>query len=196
VSNHPDNTTAKIYFAYNHDPAAAMIKNDPAVWDEKIKELKRAGEKLNGEKKRMNDKIAADEKGAAALKWFKKKDDPEDALSKIEKEITSNGRSNKYAQWFLNSSEYKTWFEALRRQGDDDVQFQAPNSARILWISGPFGMGKTTLAYVIWTCMGTLLTSIQTSSLAQPESTREYTSSRRVSARGPLFLLRPRQLKT
>ncbi|KAI4940386.1 hypothetical protein J4E86_011020 [Alternaria arbusti] len=127
--------------------AAAMIKNDPAMWDEKIKELKRVGEKLNGEKKRMNDKIAADEKGAAALKWFKKKDDPEDALSKIEKEITSDGRSNQYAQWFLDSSQYKTWFEALRRQGDDDVQFQAPSSARILWISGPFGMGKTTLAH-------------------------------------------------
>lgn len=153
VSDHLDNTAVNALIADKHNLAAALMKNDPAMWDEQVKSLKRAGERLSGQRKRMNDTIAADEKVAATLKWFKKYDHPETMLRNIEKEITSDGRSKDYAQWFLNSDEYKTWFEALCHHGDNDVQSQLRRPARILWITGSYGMGKTTLVYVVPACM-------------------------------------------
>jgi len=30
-----------------------LMKNDPAMWDEQVKSLKRAGERLSGQRKRM-----------------------------------------------------------------------------------------------------------------------------------------------
>ena len=131
--------------AYVHKIAVALMKNDPDVWAERVKDLKQRGEDLSGARKRINDREAAESKVAAALRWIRSSTDPETTPSNIEREITSDGRSKNYAQWFLDSNEYEAWFGAFCCRDDNDLQPEVPHSPRILWISGFYGMGKTTI---------------------------------------------------
>ncbi|KAI4639135.1 uncharacterized protein J4E78_010995 [Alternaria triticimaculans] len=130
--------------------AVALVKNDPEVWEKQMKDLKTLAETLTRMRKRISERAATNKEVAAALMWIKKNDDPEDALSKIEKDITSGGRSKNYAQWFLHTLEYQTWFEAFSHQFSDDAQPGESHPARVLWISGFFGMGKSTILHRIF----------------------------------------------
>ncbi|KAI4906472.1 hypothetical protein J4E90_010546 [Alternaria incomplexa] len=108
-----DKLSDKSKWSQMKQKAVALMKNDPDAWAEQVKDLKQRGENLSGARKRINEREAAESKVAAALRWMRSSTDPEATPSNIEREITSDGRSKNYAQWFLDSNEYEAWHRIL-----------------------------------------------------------------------------------
>jgi spore cortex formation protein SpoVR/YcgB (stage V sporulation) len=125
--------------------AATTFKNPTVVWDDMVKDIKRVRDTLSRRRKGIEEEEALGDKVAKILEWIKQKDDPEQSMSKIETEVTSEGRSETYAQWFLNLHEYRAWSEGFRKREDMETQSE-PVSPRVLWIKGFYGTGKTTIA--------------------------------------------------
>jgi hypothetical protein len=119
------------------------LANGLGAWEMEAARLKTQRTNLSIQRKTLEDSIAAHENDTKIVKWIKKEGDPEQTLGDIEKEVTSKGRHEKRAQWFLESTDFEDWFQSLRC--GQDIQ----TSKRVLWIKGYYGTGKTTIVYVV-----------------------------------------------
>lgn len=95
-------------------------------------------------KDRLEKKLSADEHTVKVLKWIKEDSDPEQSLASIKKTVTSEGRHEKCAEWFLDGPEFGNWYNAAQTLGSQHKS----KSKQVLWIRGGYGTGKTTILSV------------------------------------------------
>jgi predicted NACHT family NTPase len=132
-------TTSSVYHSNTkYIVAVNVLRNDPARWEQEVRSLKSLRSNLSIERKLFDEKVAAQEDFRKYLQWIKKDDDPEQTLGEIE-EYVNPQRYEQYAEWFLSSAAFVAWSEAFQ-----DLE-HCGTSKRALWISGPYGTGKTTI---------------------------------------------------
>ena len=118
------------------------------TWQEQAEELKDHRTKWTVRRKVMEEKLSRLEYTGKVLDWIKSDDDPEQSWRALSDRITSEGRHNDSASWILKNQTFKAWsqnfdpFEPSVSTASDIV------SKHVLWISGSYGVGKTTIVYV------------------------------------------------
>lgn len=117
----------------------AKLTNKTLDWESKASDVKRNRTRWATKKKAIEDKLSFDENVQKVLAWIRKDDDPELPLESIRKTVTSEGRYEEAAQWFLDRDEFATWNTTSQTLPEK----QKPK--RVLWVKGPYGTGKTTI---------------------------------------------------
>jgi hypothetical protein len=115
-----------------------VLLNDPARWEQEVRSLKSLRSELSIERKLIDESVAAQESFKKYLQWIKKDDDSEQSLEDIEDYVNPQ-RYTRNAEWFISSPEFVSWSKSFA----DPNAFKQPT--RALWISGPYGTGKTTI---------------------------------------------------
>jgi flagellar biosynthesis GTPase FlhF len=116
------------------------------VWKSDMEVLRMHRGDFTARKKEMDEKLARAKQDEEIIQWIKKKGDPERLLHEIEEQVTSRGRYKNTANWFSTRPEYKLWWVSLEATEDSSEQ------KRALWLSGPYGYGKTTIMFVSTSC--------------------------------------------
>ena len=115
------------------------MTNKILEYDLRLATLKDYKSRWASKKKLMEETLASEKEIADMLEWLKKKGDPETPLMDIGSKVTSEGRYPSCAQWILRSNEFQDW---SRRWFPQERQ---TSSKRMIWVSGPYGTGKTTI---------------------------------------------------
>ena len=126
-------------------------------WQELLEELKDHRAKWAADKKIIEEKLSCLELVGDVLGWIKSKDDPEQSLKGLSKRTTSEGRHKDSASWILDDQTFKAWSQNFYpcQPSVSDIP-----SKRVLWLSGSYGVGKTTIVYVEPLTLRSLLNSI------------------------------------
>jgi len=123
-------------------------------WASQAAELKILREVVTADRKRMEEKLTTDDNVANVLKWIKKEDDSEPSLMEVRAKVTSDGRYDQAAQWFVQSQGFQDWVSPLHHEDSQE-------SKRVLWLRGAYGTGKTTILSVFSPRTLSVLTSTQ-----------------------------------
>lgn len=118
------------------------MTNKILAYEDRLAKLKDHKSMWASKKKLMEERLASEKGIAEVLEWIKKKDDPEEPLRKIGSKVTSEGRYPNCAQWILRSNEFQNWSRRWFPQEEKGL------AKRMIWVSGPYGTGKTTIMYV------------------------------------------------
>ena len=125
----------------------AKLSDEVTSWEAGIKTLKSIRGNLASKKKLIEDKVLEIREINDVLKWIKHDDDREPGQNVIAGRMPSEKQYGDYAQWFLSSPdspEFQAWTEEIKTPKDNQSSKQA------LWLTGPYGTGKTTVLYVLF----------------------------------------------
>ena len=117
------------------------------AWESDAKEIKRQKNKWTGMKKDLENKLLTDKTVVEVQKWIKKGSDPEPQIDTIKRRVMPDGKYKDAAQWFLATSQFKTWYDNFQKPESP------PAAKRVLWLRGTYGTGKTTLLYHTYTAL-------------------------------------------
>jgi hypothetical protein len=149
-------------------------------------------------KKTIESNISNREENYKILDWINKDKYHEGKVLDIEKQVTSDGRHKDYAQWFLDTTEYTAWCEALynpkgdRKEISENSCTEMKEPPRVLWIKGFYGTGKTTIVYVELNIMQLGLTIWHSSCLIGLASIRKRAGNRATYPDHSVLLFRTR----
>ncbi|KAL1595121.1 hypothetical protein SLS60_009808 [Paraconiothyrium brasiliense] len=140
-------------------------------WQEDMERLKDHRTNWQAKRKALEEALIKHDYTTKFLDWIKNEDDPEESLVALTDRITSEGRHDSAATWFLEDQAYLAWSrdfvvralgEANNDESDDEeidageIDTRKTTSGEldtqhrpkcVLWISGTYGTGKTTIVH-------------------------------------------------
>ncbi|KAF6221667.1 hypothetical protein HO133_001635 [Letharia lupina] len=116
-------------------------------WQEQVEKLKDHRAKWTARRKVMEEALSRQEHIAKVLDWIKKGDDPEQSLRALNDRATSEGRQKDSASWILDNQIFKAWSQNLYPPEPPVSTTSDVVSKRVLWVSGSYGVGKTTIVH-------------------------------------------------
>ncbi|KAJ4347238.1 uncharacterized protein N0V89_011177 [Didymosphaeria variabile] len=140
-------------------------------WQEDMERLKDHRTSWAAKRKALEETLIRHDYTTKFLDWIKNEDDPEESVVALTDRITSEGRHDSAATWFLENQAYLAWSrdfvvralgEANTEESDDEESdtgevdtgktasggLDTQHRPRcVLWISGTYGTGKTTIVY-------------------------------------------------
>ena len=84
---------------------------------------------------------------AKVLDLIKSADGPELSLEALSDRATSEGRHKDSASWILDNQTFKAWSQKFYSLEPSVSTTSDVMSKRVLWVSGSYGVGKTTIVY-------------------------------------------------
>lgn len=96
----------------------------------------------------MEEALSRLEHIAKVLDLIKSADDLEQSLEALSDRATSEGRHKDSASWILDNQAFKAWSPNFYSLEPSVSTTSDVMSKRVLWISGSYGVGKTTIVYV------------------------------------------------
>lgn len=148
----------------------SKLTNKVLDWKSDAEKLGRLKAEWAIERKKIEEKLTADEYAVKALTLFKTKNDPEPPLSSIGDRVMSNYYDNA-AQWFFEEDKFIAWcstfgtsskppilaqpqsvenqdhLQSPLRNEEQNFPEQQRDVKRVLWLRGGLGTGKTTVLY-------------------------------------------------
>ena len=129
-------------------------------WQAQVEELKDYRGRWIAKRKSMEEKLSGLEHISKVLKWIKSDDDHEQSPKLLSDRTTSEGRHKDSASWILDNQTFKAWSQRFYSLEPSVSTVSAIVSKRVLWVSGSYGVGKTTIVYVGLLNLRCLLKSI------------------------------------
>ena len=114
-------------------------------WQEQVEKLKDHRAKWASKKKVMEEKLSASDHITSVLSKIRSLDDPEESQGSLDDEATSEGRYNDSASWILDNQTFKLWSQNFDSLEPSTSTTSNTVSKPILWVSGSYGVGKTTV---------------------------------------------------
>ena len=93
----------------------------------------------------MEEKISGFDHVTSVLGKIRRLDDPEESLRSLDDEATSVGRYKDSASWILDNQIFKLWSQKFDSLEPSISTTSDTMSKPILWVSGSYGVGKTTV---------------------------------------------------
>ena len=93
----------------------------------------------------MEEKLSGFDHVTGVLGKIRNLDDPEESLRSLDDEATSVGRYKDSASWILDSQTFKLWSQKFDSLEPSISTNSDTVSKPILWVSGSYGVGKTTV---------------------------------------------------
>lgn len=149
------------------------MSHEVLEWEGGSKELGRLKAEWGVRKDDLKETIAADENTVAVRDWLRKKGYPDPSPSDIKDRVMRHYEYSNGADWFLNGDEFAAFCDGFRSSSEADhtqdsrgppgeSQTVSQNSAqeylaakRVLWLSGGYGTGKTTILYLTYLALST-----------------------------------------
>lgn len=136
------------------------LSGEMVKWQEQVEALKDHRANWTAMRKAMEEALSRLEHIAKVLDWIKSADDPEQSLEALNNRATSKGRHKDSASWILDSQIFKAWSQNFYPSDPSVSTISDVVSKRVLWVSGSYGVGKTTIVYVRLLTSRFLLNSI------------------------------------
>lgn len=97
----------------------------------------------------MEEALSQDDNvGVVLEEILRKVDDREPSSEALSDQVTSEGRYKEAASWFIESPVFRKWScHFYPFDNTDGTEFEDVPK-RVLWVSGTYGTGKTTVMYV------------------------------------------------
>lgn len=117
-------------------------------WQEKVNVLKDERASWIAERKVMDEILSRLEKVTEVLNWLKSADDHENSPRWLRNRVTSQGRHIDSASWILKDQSFEAWSKDFFPVKPSVSTTSDLKPKPVLWVSGSYGVGKTTIVYV------------------------------------------------
>jgi len=132
----------KLIYGIGDKLSARMTK-----WQEEMEKLKDERASWSAQRKSLEETLIRHDYTTKFLDWIKDDNDPEESMAALTDRITSEGRHRSAAEWFLGNDAFRSWSKGFNDCALGEAHMNiAPK--RVLWVSGTYGTGKTTIMLV------------------------------------------------
>jgi hypothetical protein len=132
----------KLIYGIGDKLSARMIK-----WQEEMEKLKDHRASWSAKRKFLEETLIRHDYTTKFLDWIKNDNDPEESMAALTDRITSEGRHGSAAKWFLGNEAFSSWSKGFTDRALGKTHMNI-GPKRVLWVSGTYGTGKTTIVLV------------------------------------------------
>lgn len=93
----------------------------------------------------MDERLSRLDYIAVVLDFIRSPNDPERSLEALKDRVTSDGRHKDSASWILGNKAFQDWSQKFCTVEPSSSATSCAVFKPILWISGSYGVGKTTV---------------------------------------------------